>query len=398
MLFHLLPIKWRPPTGRVHAVCTRVGCASCQLQCHPKCRTNTWYISSAGRVKNSFGSITYGYLQPSGYRVVQIEKRNFYVHRLIAAGFLGPPPAFDHWQVNHIDGDRANNDATNLQYVTPAQNVQHSWKARSRRKTGTPVLARVCNSEAWSTFPSQAETARALGVSKYQIWSCCRRTGKTVCAGDTWYEVKHHIPVPEQNEIWAEARYPGKRRTTAIPGLMVSNKGRVHFAVQNRVTYGSCRPDRYYCVRKDEFYFLVHRLVAASFLGQPKLPDMHVNHKDGNPGNNSLNNLEYATPSQNVQHSYLVKDRVVGSGTSVQVRTVDLQAAWQTFPSIKAAALYTGVRAQTISQICKGHRAQSASRQFRFAEEEMLPGEEWRPVVLEGARVQSGFSTSSKAQ
>jgi hypothetical protein len=47
--------------------------------------------------------------------------------------------------------------------------------------------------------------------------------------------------------------------------------------------------------------FLVHRLVLLVFVGESKL---HCNHKDGNPRNNRLDNLEYCTPSENLRHSY----------------------------------------------------------------------------------------------
>lgn len=49
--------------------------------------------------------------------------------------------------------------------------------------------------------------------------------------------------------------------------------------------------------------FLVHRLVALNFLDNSKnLPI--VNHKDGNPSNNALSNLEWCTNSYNTQHGY----------------------------------------------------------------------------------------------
>ena len=48
------------------------------------------------------------------------------VHRLVAEAFLGPAPPFR--QVNHIDGDRANNRAANLEYVTAKGNVAHAWR------------------------------------------------------------------------------------------------------------------------------------------------------------------------------------------------------------------------------------------------------------------------------
>ena len=48
----------------------------------------------------------------------------------------------------------------------------------------------------------------------------------------------------------------------------------------------------------------IHRLVAEAFVVNPnKKP--HVNHKDFNRLNNSECNLEWVTPSENSNHSYL---------------------------------------------------------------------------------------------
>lgn len=47
----------------------------------------------------------------------------------------------------------------------------------------------------------------------------------------------------------------------------------------------------------------VHGLVMLAFVG-PRPVGMEVNHKDANKHNNFLSNLEYVTPSENMQHAH----------------------------------------------------------------------------------------------
>lgn len=60
-----------------------------------------------------------------------------YVHRLVAAAFIGPCPTGK--QVNHKDGNSLNNHKGNLEYATPSENIKHAWRnglyKRSRIKT-----------------------------------------------------------------------------------------------------------------------------------------------------------------------------------------------------------------------------------------------------------------------
>jgi len=57
------------------------------------------------------------------------------------------------------------------------------------------------------------------------------------------------------------------------------------------------------CLRKGgkKAYVRVHRLVAAAFIGPSR--GRQINHKNGNKLANSAENLEWVTPTENMQHA-----------------------------------------------------------------------------------------------
>lgn len=102
----------------------------------------------------------------------------------------------------------------------------------------------------------------------------------------------------------------------------VSDEGRVARISRGRGTYpgrevgslggsnGQYRRVALWC-GKSHYDRYVHRLVAEAFLGP--CPKAHeVNHKDGDPSNNALTNLEYVTSRENKEHA--VRLRLVPSG------------------------------------------------------------------------------------
>lgn len=56
----------------------------------------------------------------------------------------------------------------------------------------------------------------------------------------------------------------------------------------------------------------IHRILAEMFLEPPTNGRNHVNHKDGSPLNNSLDNLEWVTHAENRKHACRVLRKGIG--------------------------------------------------------------------------------------
>ena len=99
-------------------------------------------ISSFGNViSNNFGKrkiLKHG-LMTSGYKMVSLKndgkQKIFSIHRLMAIAFL--PNENNLPQVNHKDGNKLNNDLSNLEWCTQSQNMKHMYD--SGLKTYKPL-------------------------------------------------------------------------------------------------------------------------------------------------------------------------------------------------------------------------------------------------------------------
>jgi hypothetical protein len=94
---------------------------------------NLYQISSTGKVKSLRfrGGNAHNYLKGSetqdGYRKVDLYKngtrKTLNIHSIVAECFLPEKPKEKEVVVDHIDGDKKNNNANNLQYITSRENA-----------------------------------------------------------------------------------------------------------------------------------------------------------------------------------------------------------------------------------------------------------------------------------
>lgn len=94
---------------------------------------NLYEVSNYGNIKSlkyNKEKLLKPYMTSTGYYKIDLRKNNIRkirpIHKLVAEAFLENPKNLS--EVNHKDGDKTNNNMNNLEWVTRAENIKHSYK------------------------------------------------------------------------------------------------------------------------------------------------------------------------------------------------------------------------------------------------------------------------------
>jgi len=150
-----------------------------------------YWVSSTGYIINAKHKVLKTYINNNGYHCLKLYRQgntqSVLLHRIVAYAFcVGYKEGL---VVNHIDADRNNNKANNLEWVTTQENMldvrdRNMLDTASARKAlldkqKTSVICMDSHGKLLKIYPSILDAENATGVTKATIIGCCMRSNNS---------------------------------------------------------------------------------------------------------------------------------------------------------------------------------------------------------------------------
>jgi hypothetical protein len=185
-------------------------------------KIGSYQVSNLGRIRNRKGKIIRADVSNAGYLRINFAtvsddgkatQRKHMVHRIVASAFVNRPEGCD--IVNHLDGDKQNNSATNLEWTTYSGNMEHAHATRLRVQDGSKnpgnvypeqLIELICSlrqegcdvqttiERCLSEFPSPGFTPHKVKVLINHIRAGRRWT--TISSKYPWYSLLGSTTIP----------------------------------------------------------------------------------------------------------------------------------------------------------------------------------------------------------
>lgn len=116
-----------------------------------------------------------------GYQRIKLmlygKPKMHFVHRLVGNEFCKKPIIDKLLEINHIDGNKQNNNFNNLEWVTKSENMQHAFDSglnNLKNKKGSRQVYMYTKDNVFiRSFASTHEVERQLKFSQRHIQECC---------------------------------------------------------------------------------------------------------------------------------------------------------------------------------------------------------------------------------
>lgn len=153
-------------------------------------KDSNYEVSDEGQIRSPTKQVKsrYGYrivkgrilkqtVASNGYYLVDLEKGVKSVHRLVAETFLNGDKTKT---VNHKDGNKLNNNLSNLEYATSVEQKEHSLSMGLQGKKGKhTAIEMIDGDQVIRTFISMRQAAEFIEGCHQAISMCCNKKKKT---------------------------------------------------------------------------------------------------------------------------------------------------------------------------------------------------------------------------
>ncbi len=156
----------------------------------------SYAVSRCGKVirKEKNKQLTPIWVGPKGYRYLGVhvsqngKTTSPRIHKLVADVWLEKPTSTQLLEVNHKDGDKANNCVDNLQWVTKAQNLRHAVETGLKQKGEELYNSSISEEDVHSCCKLLIDGWRVKDLAdKFNI---SKDAVRKIRAGDTYFHIR----------------------------------------------------------------------------------------------------------------------------------------------------------------------------------------------------------------
>ena len=272
-------------------------------------------ISNFGNIKSLLSNkILKQKTCPTGYLSIGLLGKHYYIHKLVIDTFLNEDKKD---VVDHIDGNKKNNNLNNLQYATFSENTINAYNNNENmKKLLTKVNKYDINNNLIKIYNSMAECKKDNNISNSSVINNLSNSNKLL--NNCYYKVDKNIKYNKvnfeniikikSNEIFKKIELFFDNK---FSNYYVSNYGRIYNNKKKIIMKTTKTCNSYYTITlvSDELKtkkIYIHRLVAYLFINKYDTKKV-INHIDENKHNNYYKNLEITDIKGNIRHSIAIK-------------------------------------------------------------------------------------------
>jgi hypothetical protein len=156
-----------------------------------------YFVSNHGRIKNSNNILLHLNIDKRGY-VYCGAFNGVSVHRIVALEFLSLNMNDKQTVVNHKDGNKSNNNATNLEVITQSENIQHAYDNGLSKKSNQQMIIQVdYKGDIVEEFESLTSAEMKTGINRGSLHNAIN-TGCT-SHGYRWFKSMDDVEEERSN-------------------------------------------------------------------------------------------------------------------------------------------------------------------------------------------------------